>query len=299
MSWIILALLVPFIYAIITLIDNNLLSYVYRSPKVAGAISGVFGVLPAAVLLIIADVQKVPINLALLAVGTGILTVIAYFLYFQGLSTGSPSVIAALMSLSPAIIPFIAYFFLDERLSLASAIGFAIVIIGAFCYSMVEIGEFRISKSLLPVLLAGLSLDFAAIINKYVYSRTDFLNAYFYYAVGLVIAGTILTFLFNKTDKKTIATFLNRRYILLALLLVIVEIMSIIAIFAFNKAISMGPLSLVVAIENITPIFVLMITLAFFKLAPHFFLEAKSPGIKTKILLSIAIIFGVFVAVRG
>jgi len=299
MSWIFLALLVPLIYAIITLIDDNLLSYVYRSPRVAAAISGLFGVLPALIVVAIADVDKVPINLILLSLITGALTVISYYLYFQGLSRTSPSVVAALMSLSPAVIPFIAYFAVGERLGLAAILGFSIVIVAAVCYSMVEMGEFRLSKALIPVFLAGLSLDFVAVINKYVYSHTDFINAYFYYCIGLVIAGIVLMSFFNQKDKKTLATIFQRRYILLVLLLVFAEVLSLLAGFIFGKALSLGPVSLVAAIENIQPIFVLLITLSFFKLAPHFFLEAKSPGIKTKALLSLAMIFGVFVAVRG
>lgn len=299
MSWIYLALLVPLIYAIITLIDDNLLSYVYRSPRVAAAISGLFGILPALILIATVNVEKVPINLMALSVVTGMVTVIAYYLYFQGLAKSSPSVVAALMSLSPAVIPFIAYFAVGERLGLSAVLGFSIVIVAAVCYSMVELGEFRLSKALLPVFIAGLSLDFVAVVNKYVYLHTSFLNAYFYYSLGLVVAGIILMSFFNQADKKTLATIFQRRYILLVLLLVIVEIMSLVAGFTFNKALSLGPVSLVAAIENIQPIFVLLITLTFFKLAPHFFLEAKSPGIKTKALLSIAMIFGVYIAVRG
>ena len=140
MSWIYLALLVPLIYAIITLIDDNLLSYVYRSPRVAAAISGLFGVLTALIVVAIADVDKVPLKLVLLSLATGALTVISYYLYFQGLSRASPSVVAALMSLSPAIIPFIAYFAVGERLGLAAILGFMIVIVAAVCYSMVEMG---------------------------------------------------------------------------------------------------------------------------------------------------------------
>ena len=299
MSWIYLALLVPLIYAIITLIDDNLLSYVYRSPRVAAAISGLFGVLPALIVVAIADVDKVPLKLVLLSLATGALTVISYYLYFQGLSRASPSVVAALMSLSPAIIPFIAYFAVGERLGLAAILGFMIVIVAAVCYSMVEMGEFRLSKAIIPVFIAGLSLDFVAIINKYVYTHTSFLNAYFYYCIGLVVAGIIFMSMFNQSDKKTLATIFQRRYILLVLLLVIAEIMALVAGFMFCKALSMGPVSLVAAIENIQPIFVLLITLSFFKLAPQFFLEAENPGIKTKALLSLAMIFGVYVAVRG
>lgn len=299
MSWIFLALLVPLIYAIITLIDDNLLSYVYRSPRVGASISGLFGILPAIILVATVDVGNVPTKLIMLAIFTGMLSVFAIYFYFVGLSKASPSVVSALMSLSPAIIPFLAYFVVGERLGLQAILGFSIVIVATICYSMVEMGEFRLSKALIPVLVAGLSLDFVAVINKYIYTNTGFLSAYFYYSIGLVIAGIVLMSLFNQGDKRTLATIFQRRYILLVLLLVIVELMSLIASFTFNKALSLGPVSLVSAIENIQPIFVLLITLIFFRLAPHFFLEAKSPGVKTKALLALAMIFGVYIAVSG
>ena len=69
MSWFYLALLAPLLYAVVNLIDDNLLQHVYESPYVGTAISGIFGALPLISLLFLnsTGISKQLGGLALLA----------------------------------------------------------------------------------------------------------------------------------------------------------------------------------------------------------------------------------------
>jgi drug/metabolite transporter (DMT)-like permease len=120
------------------------------------------------------------------------------------LSKTSPSVFSALLSLSPALIPFFAYWIVGERLSLQVILGLLIIIVGAFCYSMVDAGEFRISKALLPVFFAALCLDLVAVANKYIFTKTVFTTGYFYYMIGAIVGGIFFLILLNQSDRRTL-----------------------------------------------------------------------------------------------
>src|ERR1700694_523596 len=113
MSWFYLALLVPILAAIVNLLDDNLLSFVYKSPYLATVSAGLYGSLPLLSLLFIHS-HKLPWALALLAISSGILTLAYYFFYFKGLQSDSPSVVIAIFSLAPATIPFLAHFIVHE-----------------------------------------------------------------------------------------------------------------------------------------------------------------------------------------
>lgn len=92
MTWFELALLVPLIAAIVTLLDDNLLRYVYKSPAMAACFAGIFGGLPLLTRPFIHS-DTVSISVALAAFLAGLLTLVYYYFYFKGLSSDSPSVV--------------------------------------------------------------------------------------------------------------------------------------------------------------------------------------------------------------
>src|SRR5260221_4158500 len=103
MSWFYLALLAPFLWAIVVLIDDNLIHHVYKSPYYGAIISGLFGVVPL-ISLSIRPVQATSTLVAVLATTAGFLTAVYYFFYFKALETESPSIVIAMFGLTPALV---------------------------------------------------------------------------------------------------------------------------------------------------------------------------------------------------
>lgn len=290
MSWFYLALLVPLLYSIAVLFDDNLLRLVYKSSYLAATVAGFFGALPLLSLFFI-NAPAIPPMLVALSLMAGFLTVFYYFFYFQGLTSDSPSIVVALFCLAPATIPFFAHFIVHEQLLAHQIIGFIIVLLASLGLAATDIKKFKMSKALAPVLIAVAFVDIIAITTKYVYQQVDFYPAYMYFSAGMVLGGIFFLCLKFSENLKVFHTIKKNIKELLPIF-VAVELVNLAAEFTFNLAVSRGPVSLIEVISGVQPMFVLFIALALYPIAPKYFREAREGRIAEKILLMLVIIFG-------
>jgi drug/metabolite transporter (DMT)-like permease len=293
MSWFYLALLAPLLYAIVTLLDDNLLRSVYKSPYLATTFTGFFGILPILSRLFI-QAPAIPHTLVELSLVAGFLTVTYYFFYFRGLASDSPSIVIALFGLAPATIPFFAHFIVHEQLLAAEIIGFVIVLLASLGLAVTDIKQLKLSKALVPVLIAVVLVDVIAIMTKYVYQRVDFYPAYMYFSVGMGLGGLFFLCLRlgdNLQGLRQIKINLKK----LLPVFVAAELLNLAAEFTLNLAISRGPVSLVKVLEGIQPMFVLLIAFGLYPFWPKYFREAGEGKLARKFLLMAVIISGLLV----
>lgn len=297
MSWFYLALLAPLLYAVVNLLDDNLLQFVYKSPYIATFSAGIYGALPLLSLFFL-DFRTIPTNLAIISVMAGFLTICYLFFYFKGLESDQPSIVSALFGMAPATIPFFAYFIVHERLSALQVVGFIIVLLASLGLAVTDFKKLKFSKAFLYITIAVVFMDAISIMTKYVYQKVDFYPAYMYFSVGMAIGG--FTFLLlklsdNKKQIKTIAKSIKK----LLPIFIVAELTGLAAEFTLNLAISRGPVSLVKVIEGIQPMFVLIIALVLYPFAPRFFREAEEGGAKRKFIYMGIIVAGLAVISLG
>ncbi len=291
MSWFYLALLVPIIYAVLNLIDDNLLHYVYEGPYMAASIAGVFGSLPL-VSLAFLHTHTIPLRLASMAIAAGFLTALYLFFYFKALDVEQPSVVIALFGLVPATLPFLSHWFLNEQLTSLEITGFVVVLAASFLLALTDVKKFKFSAALVPVVSAVVLIDILSLLSKHVYDNTQFYPAYMYFSSGLGLGGIyfLLIMIFNKTVKQ----FKTLKGSLLKVIpiLLVAEVTALAAEFTLNLAISRGPLSVVKVIEGTQPMFVLLIAMILYPLAPKLFREAAEKGKARKLFLMGVILIG-------
>lgn len=293
MSWFYLALLAPFIYAIVTLIDDNLLRFIYKGPYLASAASGIFGALPLISLLFL-DASPIPFSLSGLMILAGFLTTLYYFFYFRSLELESPSIVIAIMSLVPATLPILAYFFLDERLTQIQLFGFSLVFIASFGLAITEVKKFKFSKALLPALVVVGLLDVIALLTKYVYDRTEFYPSFMYFSLGVGLGGLYFPLIMFFSRTKHDLSLLKKKIVKVIPLLILVELLGVLAEFITNLAISRGPVSLVSAVDGIQPLYILVIALLLYPLVPKHFREATEGKLVKKFSLMTVIVIGLY-----
>ena len=299
MDWFYLALLVPVIYAVINLIDDNLLQFVYKNPFLATAATGFFGAVPLISAFFI-DSHPLPIKLAMLSAAAGFLTIAYYFFYFKGLASDTPSVVVALFGLAPATIPFFAYFIVDEQLSALQILGFIIVLSGSLGLAVTDVRRFKFSKALFYMAIAVIFMDIVSIMTKYVYQRVDFYSAYLYFLVGMATAGLIFLLLNLAQNKQVLRELASSKSIKRLLpIIVFVELLGMSAEFLLNFAISRGPVSLVKVIEGSQPMFVLLIALILYRFWPKYFREAEEGNLARKFAMMIIIVIGLGVIAQA
>ncbi|HSW85505.1 MAG TPA: EamA family transporter [Candidatus Saccharimonadales bacterium] len=290
MSWFYLALLAPLLYAIVNLIDDNLLNFVYKSPYLATVSAGFYGALPLLSRFFLPS-HKLPTNLAFLAVFGGVLTLTYIFFYFKSLQVETPSVVVALFGLAPATIPILAHFFVHEHLTALEILGFLIVLSASLGLAVDNIHEFKFSKALWPMIIAVIFMDAATLMTKYDYQRADFYSVYLYFSAGMAIGGIFFWLIKMKENKRGLISILPKIKKLLPILIA-AEIIAVTAELTLNLAISRGPVSLVKVIEGIQPMYVLLIALILYPFRPKFFREAESGHIIRKFILMAIIIAG-------
>lgn len=291
MSWFYLALLAPLLYAIVNLLDDNLLRFVYKGPYLAAAASGIFGALPLLSLFFV-DPTPIPISLASIMVAAGFMTSLYYFLYFKSLAIESPSVVVAILGLVPAIVPILAYYFLGEKLVGAQLAGFVIVLLASMVLALTDVKKLKLSAAFFPLMGVVLLLSAISIMTKYVYDRTEFYSAFMYMSFGVGLGGIYLAFIMYFDDRAHDLSVFKRGLHKLFLIFIVVELLAVAAEFTSNLAISKGSVSLVRVIESIQPIFVLLIAMAFYPLAPKYFREAAMGHRSRKIVLMCLVIIG-------
>lgn len=298
MTWFYLALIAPLLFAVVNLIDDNLIHHVYKGPYFGAIISGLFGALPLVSLLFL-DLAHVTPLVAILGTMAGYFTVLYLYFYFRALEVESPSVVIALMSLSLAIIPIFAYFFLGERLHVTQMAGFMVVLLASVGLATTGIRHFKFTPALLPVLAAALVSDAAVLISKHVYQSTDFYTGYMYFSIGMGIGALYFLYVLQFLQAEDIIKDLKRNSKKVITLLVIAEFIAIVAEFAQNLAISQGPVSLVTVLEGVQPLYVLLIALIFYKVSPKHFREAAEGKIAKKVTLMLVMFVGLLLISLG
>lgn len=290
-NWFYIALLSPALFALINIVDDNLLRDVYKSPFFGAIISGFFALLPLLSLLFI-SITIPPIHIMLTAIIAGFLTVIYYLFYFKGFAVESPSVIISLFNLSPALVPFFAYVFLGERLNANQYLGFLFILGASIGISVTDIKKFKFSPALYLITIASIITAVIAILAKYIYSNVDFWSGYIFYSIGMGLGALFLSTIFK--EGRSFFKEFNKTFKKWILIFILVELLGISAELSLNYAISKGPVSLVKVIEGVQPIYVLFFALLFFPFFPKYFREATKGGKIKKIGFMVVMLIGLY-----
>lgn len=291
MDWFYLALLSSAIWGAVVLIDDNLLRSVYKSPEFGTISSGLLALLPL-ISLFFVDITIPSLKVMMLALLSGFLLVTAYFFYFKSLLIEAPSLVITLWGLSPAFVPFLAFFFVGELLTLSQYIGFVVILGAGLGISSVDIKRLKFSKVLFIMIFASLITAIVSVLFKFIYQNVDFWSGFIFVSLGMGLAGFFYIFTLKKG--RTFFPDLYKRKRFLGLF-VLVELLNIAAVLVFSLAISLGSVSLVEVIGGTEAIFVLVFALLLYPFFPRFFREATHTGKMRKIFFMVIMLIGLLI----
>lgn len=289
--WFLAAFSATFLWAVVNLIDDNLLKNVYRSARFGAVISGLFGFVPSFYLFVTNETLSFNPLIVVPALASGVLTVVFYYYYFRTLQADEPSVAVALLSLVPAIVPFLAFAFLGEVLHLSQYLGLGIILLMAFILSIIDARKLKFSKAVPFAVIGSLAYAVVSILAKYAYQQADFRSVYVWVAFGFGMGGLAFLIL-GKNRNKEFKKIIKKSPFLLLLILVGAELINIVAEFTQGFAISNGPVSLVRGIEGTQPIFVLFIGVLLQPFFPKNFRETKDKRFFKKVLCMLGMLAG-------
>lgn len=132
MTWLLLALGAPLLWAASNLIDGQLVRVRIKDPLTILALIGMFSAIPAVVMFLIGrPLVAVSLSVVLLSVLTGVISLLSYYPYLHVLKTEHPASAVLLWNLSPVFVVAAAAVFLQEHLDIGQFISVTFLVASA------------------------------------------------------------------------------------------------------------------------------------------------------------------------
>lgn len=252
MTWLLLSLLAPVLWAASNLIDERLVNGPALDAGALLIVTGLFASAPS-VLLFGADgaADASDVLLAVLAGGLGFA---AYYPYFRALLHESAEQVVLMWNLTPVLIAVAARVFIGERLSSAGHVAVAALVASSTAAAYRRTGERTWSAAMPWMIGASLVLAVSSVLEKEVYNRMSFASGYGWMSVGALVSTLGVTGFAPDSRRRLIASLRGR----VGVVLCANEALDLGAASALALATSRGPVSLVHAVGGAQPLFVLL-----------------------------------------
>lgn len=309
-SWILIAFIAPFLWALVAVIDTYFVHGVYSDEYDGTVVSGLFQVFPWILVLMGVIQFTFPGNeIAFLALFAGGFFITSFFCYFWALFVSNDTALMqTIWSLSIPAVPFFSWIILGEILLPMHYVGIGIALFGVLLFHFdAKVRKIGFLKIVLPMSAAVVFLSLSMVIGKKAYEfsdQPDFWSIYLLFSTGAVIT-SFLILLIGRGRQSLVKLrhigSISKRYLVPFFLS---EGLSLIATIASQKAISLAPsVSYVVVIESLVPVFIMLISLAIFSITMNIgkfnsdIYKEQFRGASMKILATIFIAIGIYIVV--
>lgn len=298
-SWIAVAVAVPVFYAIDSVLDVFFVGRnIYRSPAHATVITALYSMLFLFMLAFRIEKFVLPHPYVfILCVATGMFYVVHIYYYFSVLFklNDAPN-LECFLGFSVILVPALAYVFLDEALTLSQYIGIGISLTGVICLFVISLAKGASNITFLSMSSAVVILSLVFVLQDKMYEQVNFYTGLVLFLSGQVFAALALWkgFQCRISLKETL------KY---GPLFVASQILGIAAVIFSQRAISISPsVTLVVAIETTTPLFIMLFSFLAIPVLSYFrgyeclslpILELQLDRISYKILAFFCLLVGV------
>lgn len=257
-NWLLLALLAPFFWALVNVIDAYFVKGIYENEYDGIIISGIFQILPWALIPIL-GMGEIKIGGALWAVAGGFLYMFGTFFYFRALfAHADAALVIIIWSTVGVVVPMAEAVIFGERLALTQYIGIAIAFLGtALLAADSGIRQKKLGKIYANMVWAVIFVTASMIIEDKAYEQVSFWNGTLFISLGSFLCG--IFFWIIRPGEKNSHIVLAKKYYKIFFM---AEMLALIGMIVHYKAIESGPVSLVSAVENVQPAWIMGISLA-------------------------------------
>lgn len=295
MTWFSLSLLAAFIGAIVAAIDKLVLVRWQVTPVLMTFVAALIELSAAGVVWQTMGMSEMSYSGIGLALCAGILKALFLLFFYLAIAREEVSRIAALLSLTPLFILFVARYVLDESLKPQEYLGVILLVSGAVLITCKDKPFPRLNLAFCFALLAVLCLTVNQIIIKYLLEATDYWTVFSYVRVGVFL--TIAPLLPLAVSRiKTIRS--ERKGSVLALIAVNNAI-AMSSVFIFTAAVALGSVTLVNALGSVFPLFLLLIVVLVGTINPDILREELEKSVLLLKLIAILLMVCGTIAISG
>ncbi len=272
--WLLFAVLYPFLYAIVNVIDKFLIEKKIRNYYSYSFVTGLLFMISAIIVWAIVGLPLLPKSIIFFAVLSGVVYGLVYYVYFYLLTKIEVSRIIGMVYLFAAFVAVYSRIFLGEQLSVLKYIAIGVAIIGTALIGAHRHGKkiFIIHKFLWIMVLYAAILGIVDVCDKFVLNHVTNWEGYVVLTVPLAL--TLMLPVFSAKVRKDLPQTIKYWP-----LIFFVQSIAILGLFAFFKAVSMQKIAIISAMGTLQPVFLFMIMLALSIFVPKILKEVLEPKI--------------------
>jgi uncharacterized membrane protein len=295
MSWIVIALVGPFLWSIVSHIDKYLLSKYLRHQGIGTLLiySSLFSIVVLPIIYWFEpNIFNIQYKDIVILVGCGVLNSASIYIYLHALRKDDVSTVVPLFQTIPIFGYFLGFIFLHEILNIQQTAAALIILFGAF-FLLIELkGEnrFKIKHKVLSLMLvASFLIALHETIFKVIAFRNSFLISIFWQYVGLLLTGIILFMCIKQYRREFIYSLKENGGIIFATN-IFSEILTILGNISFAFATLLAPIASIMIINAYQPVFVFIGGILLMKYFPNVATESMDRTHLLKKSISIGII---------
>lgn len=278
MTWFLIALIGPFLYALTNHIDKILLEKYFKQGGVGTLLlfSSLLSVISLPFLYWVdPSVLDVSTSSVVVLSIAGILDILVLVCYFIALKNEEASVAVIFYQLMPVFGYVLGYFILGEVLTHLQLTAIALVILGTAIVS-IEVdteSRFKLRKqTIVPMVLASFFWATSSVIFKWAALEDNVWRSLFWEHLALTVIG-IFIFTFVKTYRTHFVSAIRDNSKAILSLNILNETLYMLGNFTFSFAFMLAPVALVLLTQSFQPIFVLIIGIILTVFFPHISVE--------------------------
>lgn len=285
--WAIFSISAALCWAIANIIDKTILTKWVNKPLVPIIVTGVVWLLFGIAVFISRGFSYLSLSNVILAILTGIVSILAWISYFKAMQTQEASRVIPLTNLSSLFVLVLAAVFLGEILTPLKYLGIFLLMVGAILISTKKSSKVHLGTALWWVILTALFYAINSVLTKYLLNSSDFWTIFGWKSVGMFLGSTPIAYLFIGDLIKTAKQHGKKVVISMSAS----ESITAVGILFSVIATSLGYVTLVNALSSIQPFFVLLFAVLLSIFFPSILKEELSRSIISLKILAILFIF--------
>ena len=288
--YVLIAFLTPLLHALSCIVDAHFSNNIFKKVPSLVFYATISNIIIIPFLFLFGTPIIPPLEILAILFIISLIEVCYQIPYYHALRNIDTSIVVALFSLGKITIPVLAYFIVNEKLSLIQYCGFGIILLSTFLLNF-DIKKLKINIAFFLMLVVSLLLSLSSVLSKYSLQSVDFVTVLFWGSLFATSISLSLLFLPQyRTDiissfpqyKKRIKLFLSN------------EILNQGGTLAGTIALAHLPVLAVKSIGSSQSIFTLLLGFVLYKIFGNSFKENLTRQEVIKKLISfIAIIIGI------
>ena len=288
--YVLIAFLTPLLHALSCIVDAHFSNNIFKKVPSLVFYATISNIIIIPFLFLFGTPIIPPLEILAILFIISLIEVCYQIPYYHALRNIDTSIVVALFSLGKITIPVLAYFIVNEKLSLIQYCGFGIILLSTFLLNF-DIKKLKINIAFFLMLVVSVLLSLSSVLSKYSLQSVDFVTVLFWGSIFATSISLSLLFLPQyRTDivssfpqyKKRIKLFLSN------------EILNQGGTLALTIALAYLPVLVVESIESSQSIFTLLLGFVLYKIFGNRFKENLTRQEVIKKLISfITIIIGI------